>query len=207
MKTIWGAALCALALVSGPPAGAAIYEITVTGRLSQQLASGTQPGFDVGDVFMVTTRFDSSRISPQAGGVQNVNLWPLPTTGPEFWRMDAEGFTWQSQDDYLDGLGGPAIQLSGRRVVGMQAALVPTGSTAVPFVRLAPGATFTVEPGGNLYGNSSDPGWFVGAWDFAGATVLIDGVAVPEPAAWTTMLIGFLGLGLAVRRRRTALGA
>jgi hypothetical protein len=206
MNRMWGAALCALALVSGRSAGAAIYEITVTGQLNQQLAPGTQPGFDVGDVFTVTTRFDSSRISPQAGGVQSANLWPLPVTGPEFWRMDAGGFTWQSQDDYLDGLGGPEIWLSGRRVVGMQADLVRSDSNTVPFVRLVSGGAFTVEPGHNLYGNRSDPGVFLGTWDFAGATVLIDGVAAPEPAAWATMLIGFLGIGLSLRRR-AALGA
>jgi hypothetical protein len=40
-----------------------------------------------------------------------------------------------------------------------------------------------------------------GHWNFAAATVRVLAAPVPEPATWLTTILGFGGIGLALRRR------
>ncbi|MDB5452277.1 MAG: hypothetical protein JWO33_855 [Caulobacteraceae bacterium] len=72
--------------------------------------------------------------------------------------------------------------------------------------------TFTVfaRCGVNVPGACT--GTYLGRWDLANATILVDGVnlaaaSVPEPSTWAALILGFGGIGtlLRVRRRRLAL--
>jgi hypothetical protein len=57
---------------------------------------------------------------------------------------------------------------------------------------------FQIQPGEGFFGNVYNSPGFDGVWDFAGATL----TAVPEPAAWAMMLVGFAGLGAVLRGTR-----
>lgn len=205
MKTVSALAIAAIATAIALPSNAAIYEITVRGTLIEQLAVGTLPGLDVGDVLTMTTRFDSSRISLLSSGSQQAHLWPLPTTGPEFWRIDGEGFTWISRDDYLDGLGGPNIYMNHGHVYDMSGNLVRSNSSISPYLILhGTGDTFSIVTKSFLYNNTTDAGSFKGLWDFERAEVKIDGVLVPEPSTWALMILGFGAAGAMIRHRNRA---
>jgi hypothetical protein len=220
-KSVVAGLACTVTLACAGQAGAAVYEITVQGSLTSQSATGSEPGFAVGDVLTMTTRFEASGpptyyldnlharyIYYNPGDAPLFHLWPLPTTGTEFWRIDGDGFTWQSSDDYLDGLYGPNIFLdSGDHFRGVQGLLVRGGSATVPYLKLQ-GLDFTLTGGNGLYSNLSDPGAFKGSWDWGNAIVKVDGVlipqgfvAVPEPSAWAMLIAGFGMIGALFRRR------
>jgi hypothetical protein len=55
--------------------------------------------------------------------------------------------------------------------------------------------------GNGFFGLSSTPATVYGTFSFAGASA----GAVPEPASWAMMLVGFGAVGAVVRRRRVAL--
>jgi hypothetical protein len=44
-------------------------------------------------------------------------------------------------------------------------------------------------------------------WNLIGSGANRGGTSVPEPAAWALMIVGFAGMGAALRRRRTAIAA
>jgi hypothetical protein len=216
------AALCAvLFLTCAGQASASVYEITVQGTITGQTAYGSEPGVNVGDVLKMTTRFEAegppvaypagptTRYQWSQASGDYYHLWKLPTTGAEFWRIDGDGFTWQSSDDYLDGDGGPNIYLdSAGHFRGARAWLDRSGSATVPYLILQ-GIGFTLTGGKGLYANTSDPGTFSGSWDWGDAIVKIDGVeipqgvtAVPEPSAWALLVGGFAMMGGLLRRSR-----
>lgn len=66
------------------------------------------------------------------------------------------------------------------------------------FVSSTPFTTITLDAPNPVPGSPDDPSTVVGSWvikDFA------YGSAVPEPATWALMLLGFVGLGMAGYRR------
>jgi len=198
----FAAAAVAVSLWAAPAAAVQFYEVTVNGVLTEQLAEGVDTRFDVGDVFTLTARFADTRINGA-----NVELYGLPTAGPEFWRIDAEGLTWQTTDEIHDGfMGLPWLTLSGSTITGMSGDLVRSSSSTVPELLLQGGATFQVRPGAFLYGNTADAGTFNGVWNFGGAnlTTFVGATGVPEPAAWMLLILGFGGVGWSLRRRTAA---
>jgi hypothetical protein len=215
IKRVLAALAGAVVAAYAGQAAASIVEITLHGTINE-VFPGSQPGFSVGDVLTLTTRFDTSgtpqdiHVHPQTRvgidyhtGQTFYHLWPLPTSGTEFWRIDGDGFTWQASDDYLDGYGGPNIYMDDNyRITNMYGLLVRNGSATVPYLQIGTG--IFVQPGHGLYGNTSDPGLAYGTWDFTHASVRVDGafVSAPEPAAWLLMLAGFTMMGASFRSNR-----
>ena len=77
--------------------------------------------------------------------------------------------------------------------------LTGTGAGAVQQFTAPTGAMFLYIAVADSYGSSvGNPGEL--SVDYTGATLV--GGAVPEPAAWALMLLGFGGLGVALRRQR-----
>jgi hypothetical protein len=76
------------------------------------------------------------------------------------------------------------------------------------FAPLSYGSTFNIGPNfahGDIGGQSAS-----GVWDFTKATILAPGqtgVAVPEPAAWVSLIVGFGAIGAVLRRRRMTVAA
>ncbi|WP_374658790.1 PEPxxWA-CTERM sorting domain-containing protein [Phenylobacterium sp.] len=213
MQKILAALTVATVVVGASSASAArYYEVQLTGTLVSelgyepwQLNTGIDPTFSVGDKFSLTARFEESQALDFNGG-KVAGLYGFPTTGSQFWRVDAKGLTWRSTDDTFDGFpldiasgsyALPAIFFSGGKVTGLAGELV--GPSTRPVLQLA---SFRVEPGEGLYGNLYNSQGFQGVWDFSGSSVTLSGV--PEPAAWAMMIVGF-GLAGATLRRRTAL--
>jgi hypothetical protein len=67
------------------------------------------------------------------------------------------------------------------------------------------GANFSIyQPEPNFYFNDYVTPGFTGEWDFAHAKVYVDGVlqGVPEPQTWALLILGFAGVGVALRSRR-----
>jgi len=208
------AALTAATIVVGASSASAAryYEVQLTGTLvselgykPSQLNTGIDPTFSVGDKFSLTARFDEA-LALDFGGGKVAGLYGLPTSGNQFWRIDAKGLTWQSSDDTLDGFpldipsgsyALPAIFFSGGKVTDLGGELV--GPSNRPVLRLA---GFRVEPGEGLYGNTYNSQGFQGVWDFSGSSVTLSGV--PEPATWAMMIVGFGLAGAAVRRHSAA---
>ena len=69
-----------------------------------------------------------------------------------------------------------------------------SNSLTLPNVALTPNTSYTLQYSGNL---GATPGNISGNGAFAGAVA-----PVPEPATWGLMLLGFGGIGFAMRRRR-----
>jgi hypothetical protein len=54
------------------------------------------------------------------------------------------------------------------------------------------------------FGTQGNTGITLNTSGFSNAVLYFTGGSVPEPATWAMMLLGFLGMGVALRRRRTA---
>lgn len=204
-------------LWSTSAAAAQYYEVTLKGELTKELGypawdlnTGVDPNLAIGDIVTLTARFDASRALAQGGGFI-AGLYGLPTSGDEFWRLDVGGLTWTSTNEMYDGFpiylddeafyADPSITFASGKVTGVSGSMVPTSTDAVPVFQLA---AFRIEPGEGLYGNTYNSQGFGGVWDYANSSITLS--AVPEPAAWAIMIVGFGMTGAAVRaaRRRSA---
>ena len=211
-QLVSAAAAATIAFSVALPASAAYYSVNLKGVLVSELGyapnplnAGIDPTFDVGTEFTLSARFSDTRISALAGGGSVAGLYGLPTTGDEFWRIDAAGLTWTSTDDMFDGFefgdgdamfAQPAIYFSGGKVTGLAGDLVPPGTSRPVFYL----SSFRIEPGEGLYGNIYDSQGFQGQWDYANSSVGLS--AIPEPATWAMMIVGFGLVGSTVRGRR-----
>lgn len=145
------------------------------------------------------------------------------------------GLLWRTQDDIHDGLSFyddydqpsrtqriPAIAIQDGKVIGVAGLMSPAGSSARPEIYLGsstgsgyipcPGCSEHFTPGSfssafavrapdGMYGNFYQTQGFNGIWDFAGSSI----TAVPEPATWAMMIVGFGLVGTVVRRRTRSL--
>jgi len=111
-------ALCLIiGVLAAAPASAKLYQITVDGTLTEQLAPGSDANLAVGSKVTVTMRFDSRYVeNVPSFGYQVISPYfseedksgvfqgtALETTGRTFFRIDAPGLTWTTRYDELDG--------------------------------------------------------------------------------------------------------
>lgn len=105
--------------------------------------------------------------------------------------------------DGNNGPGGPLIKFGA--LMGSFVAIGPLGNFAAfqpDFFNLGTSSTLVLSNAAHLYAQVNDTYYTNnrGAFD-----VSVNALAAPEPSAWTLMLIGFGGLGVALRTRRAAL--
>lgn len=182
MRTLAGFALAAASLALAPAANAAVAttgpDTSTDGSFTIGFSGSnvSQPVFSESFSFVTSVAgFLSAVVSTTGGGPNSVN-------DVDFTRVFIVG----------DG------------ITGTQGDLVPTlGSTdASEFRQLndlfVSASTFTLTTQGTATGLNGSYG---GSVSFRPASV----PAVPEPATWAMMLVGFAGVGVAMRRRRPVL--
>ncbi len=177
-KLIPSASACAAAmLVLGAPAQAATFVYTATSGNDPFTASGTldlaaMPGQP--GVYAVT---GIDAVVDAGLPTQDVSTTLYQTTSPGQTTYTADGLF------YFDNLvfsKAPAVDLGGIEFVGATGAL---------YNLFSQGGNYTLyEDRNHAFGPNS-----VGALSVSG---------IPEPAIWSTMLVGFFGLGAAMRVRR-----
>jgi hypothetical protein len=198
MKTGFVAALAALALcASAAHAATAVY--TITGTADGSLNGVTFTNAD----FTFTLLGDTANLSDD-GSLQKVD--PLDSA-----NVTIEGFsgvtlqipTWLSRLS-----NGAETALNGTINGNTRNLLLWTTQTPVDFGHsFAPVGSDLVEVIGNTFDTSGGPLTFDLGLYFDGQRPITIAAAVrgsdaPEPAAWALMILGFAGMGTALRRRR-----
>lgn len=190
---------------------ATVYNFTLTGTVTS--GYGTDGLVNVGDTVTMTAHIAADYIfNTSTPGVQVTGAWA--NFKPLNWSLSAGGYTWNPSDDEYDGedqflcvggicLAGPQIQFSGDKIVSVSSPPMFPATGTRPEIDMYPSG-FSIHDT-NLYSNHSSPQSFWGTWDFADSSVIVTGV--PEPTTWAMMLIGFFGLGAALRTRRVATAA
>jgi hypothetical protein len=225
--------------LAGSASASYLYDVNVTGHVLGELPSCTpnvlntcvDPNVQVGDIIRLTARFTSAYVIPGDPFNNTAGLYPLPASGPSFWRADIDGLTWTTKDNIDDGhdiiyyppdapagpgiLSSPSISFADGHVTGLQSAQLSSfGPPAVqlPTLQLSgfcvqypctpSPTTFGLTAGFGSYGDFYNSQGFYGTWDFADSIVTV--TAVPEPTVWAMMIAGFgaIGVGLRTRRRR-----
>lgn len=207
------AATAAAFFWSGSAQAARYYEVTLNGELVNELGygpwelnTGDDQNLALGDIVTLTARFSADRIIAKGGGFV-AGLYGLPTNGDEFWRLEVGGLAWNTAHEMYDGFpiyvddetfyADPSITFAGGKVTGVSGEMVPTWTDKVPVFRLA---SFRIEPGEGLYGDTYGTQGFKGTWDYANSTAVLSGV--PEPTTWAVMIVGFGMTGAAIRLAR-----
>jgi len=206
------------------------YRATVSGVIISQNLPGNDPLLKVGDkISLVATFNDASFVKWGDFGYSIADVYDRGTVsidlnGINYSSLD-DGLDGQVEffDYYRDGtsysLVAPAIAFSGKKIIGVSGDLLPVSTTSKPRLTLGYFAAhgyyeeidgvvssgfsptsftsyFNVSGGNYDYGNSTASLGFVGQWDFAHSLV----VAVPEPAIWSLMILGFGLVGGVTRR-------
>jgi len=204
MRPVWALA-AALAISAAAPAAAAVVEYQYAGIIGVLFSPEHAGGVNVGDAVNVLLRFDTANLvdvtdlAPAAFGVAYDHLEAASLKGPGALLRLSSGpqhFTEADQFDFFGdpfGLGGPYVLFNSGKFFGIQ------------FFGLNPKAAGFATAGG-----SPEP------FDFAGGDFRPEGPsyagnfdygsvkmrAVPEPAGWALMILGFGAAGAALRRRR-----
>ena len=194
--------ILAAAILAALPAqaSAATLIVSLTGTILTETAPGTQPApIQVGDQLHLRAEIDTSLVEPYDS---------TGTTVASFYHHGYFGilhdvYSWRPTDEIHDGFEGgdviaPALLFRDKKVVGIIGHLVPL--TFAPNLRsFGSDPNFTLGNEQGLYGNDYAGPAFAGQWNFATSSA-----AVPEPATWAMLLLGFAGLGAAVRKRRSS---
>lgn len=178
----------AVALCAAGPASAAIVTVTLTGTIaakgSSSLTTTSESPLKVGDTVNATIRFnDAFEWSPEQERDPHLSL--LVEAGPFSWR-EHNTFNWNDLDfyyAYADGnFGGMIFEADN-----------DPGDTH-PDIKLTGFAFALGDFGYLLYEGPT----FQGSFDQS--SVGITTAPLPEPSTWAMMLLGFGGVGTAIRR-------
>lgn len=194
-------AAAALAVAPGS-ASAATLIISLTGTVMEQITPGSEPSpIALGDQLNLSATIDTSLVRPwDDNGVTIASFYRTGT-----FSLSLGGYSWRPGDEILDGdmatldgIAAPALLFRDNRVVGLIGHMAPpTGATPdLRFLNFNP--NFLIGSRQHLYANTYDGAAFRGQWNFASSIA-----AVPEPETWALFILGFAGIGLAARRRRS----
>lgn len=181
--------ILALALIAGSAdARTLIFE----GKVTQQQTPGTDPLVKLGDT--LTIRFDyDPATQPRAIDAGLTDDPSIFLFGPGFQASMDNGLSWGASDIYDD----TGVLLSDE-IGGAQnffAYLVPTNTATRPILRVSQNA-FSIEPGGDYYGNRTPTLGFSGIMNLNYAMT-----HAPEPETWAMMILGFGAVGVSIRQR------
>lgn len=177
------------------PAFALIALVTATPALSAVVVVG--PAATAASCTDFT--FSGATETACAGGYEHNLLQGSPETGLGLTAIQALGYGGSGAFlDKLENLGGSTLNfgtlLTGTTIIGLHYGAAGEGPEATSFFSFDAGAgtntiTVTGRAGANALGLSD-------------AVLFFTGGPVPEPASWMMMLIGFAGIGIAIRRQR-----
>jgi hypothetical protein len=172
---------------STPLAVSDIAQLSADYQMTVGPMAGGAPRFSLGD----------------AGGHEAYVFFGTPTGGGGF--SDANGGAWGNTGNYAD-LGSSALRVESNGFGGDNASnsfvswadfVGQVGSVDVAYITLDLDAgTFVNTPAGQQM--------LVDNFTVNGAVLDAPGAGVPEPATWALMILGFGGIGAAVRARRKA---
>lgn len=200
MRNMRSGILAAAILAAMPAqAGAATLIISLTGTILNETAPGMEPApIQVGDQLNLRAEIDISLVEPYDS---------IGTTLASFYHHGYFGilhnvYSWRSIDEIHDGFPGgdviaPALLFRDKKVVGIIGHLVPL-TFASNLRSFGSDPKFTLGNEQGLYGNDYLGPAFEGQWNFATSSA-----AVPEPATWAMLMLGFAALGALVRKRRS----
>jgi len=212
MRVVRKIALAVLLATISAGGHAATYLAQITGTVTSQINSGSDPNISLGDTVVMTSRFDDSRIFDN-GVLRAASVFGLPTSGEQFWNIKLNDFTWQTSDDELDGfpidfdlndhpLSMPYFELlPGGKIGSPVTMLTRVNTNEIPSFYSSGGATAQIFAPNGSYGNTSKTPGFNVTWNLDSAKL----VQVPEPSMWAMTIIGFGIVGAASRRRARTL--
>jgi hypothetical protein len=116
-----------------------------------------------------------------------------PVTYPQYNYCNPVGCSFDILSQSF-GPGGPGINLG-----AVMGTLTPTPISPSDWFLIGLGTNITLASAGNIYAQVNDT-----FYSNNQGAYLVAVSAVPEPATWAMMLIGFAGLGIAARRRKLA---
>ena len=172
------------------------------GTLVAAANSGTT---DLGVFAAGTYNISATGLVSLSGGVGSGGFDIRPDGVPDT-PVTAAGYGYfnPSGTDFADGIygvGGPGIKIGA--LMGAFAPVAPQGDSApwLPGYFFIGFSTDIVHAGGHIYAQVNDTFYSndQGAFDVTVRQLPTGGV--PEPATWAMMLLGFLGVGSALRRR------
>jgi hypothetical protein len=197
-RSVWAALVTAGALTVAGQAGATeIFALHTTNSGDGRVDLLPGGGFDV-------FGSDNGRPFPFGGPIASLTSYTATAGGAETLTFD---WTYTTHD-----LSGAQFDPGGYIVNGVQHQVSPvssdpglyTGEAGQVVLNLAAGDTY----GFYIFSTDSETGRAdIRVTPFAGVDAESLVAGVPEPATWAVMIVGFFGLGAALRRRRPAMAA
>jgi hypothetical protein len=205
MRPVWLFAAAAMAMSSAAPASAAFVEYQYAGIIGVLLDPAHPGGANIGDQVNVLLRFDTADlvdVTDLANGAfgttyDHLEAASLKAPGALLRVSAAQNkFTETDQFDFFAdpfGLGGPYVLFNSGKFFGIQF----FGLNKMEGFATAGARPEQFDFVGGRFDPDSPPS-YAGFFDYGSVKTR----AVPEPAGWALMILGFGAAGAALRRRR-----